>query len=58
MPLRLHGKSRCFCLAHVTNQMGSVEGDFEKGDTDGAEASLTVVSAIAGMWRHSSVQIP
>lgn len=34
------------CLAHVTNQMGRVEGDFEKGAADGAEASLDVVSVI------------
>jgi uridine phosphorylase len=35
------------CLAHVTNQMGRVEIDFEKGAADGAEASLDVVSAVS-----------
>ncbi len=35
------------CLAHVTNQMGRIEGDFEKGMADGAEASLRVVSAVS-----------
>jgi len=31
------------CFAHVTNQMGQVEGDFEKGQANGARASLEVV---------------
>jgi len=42
------------CLAHVTNQMGRVEGDFEKGLADGADVSLRVISAISkacGSWR-------
>ena len=25
------------CLAHVTNRMAQVEGDFEKGDADGSK---------------------
>jgi hypothetical protein len=39
------------CVAHVTNQMGRVEGDFEKGVTDGAEESLKVISLTAERWR-------
>jgi len=39
------------CLAHVTNQMGQIEGDFEKGVGDGAGASLTVIAEIARAWR-------
>jgi uridine phosphorylase len=39
------------CLAHVTNQMGRIEGDFEKGVADGAEESLRAVSLAAGRWR-------
>jgi uridine phosphorylase len=39
------------CIAHVTNQMGRVEGDFEKGAADGAEESLKVISLIACRWR-------
>ncbi len=31
------------CFAHVTNQMGQVEGDFEKGEADGATASLALI---------------
>lgn len=34
------------CLAHVTNQMGTVEGDFEKGEGNGATDALEVVSRI------------
>jgi uridine phosphorylase len=39
------------CFAHVTNQMGQIEGDFEKGVTDGAEESLRVIALVAGQWR-------
>ena len=34
------------CLAHVTNSMGQVDGDFEKGEADGAAEALQVVEAI------------
>jgi uridine phosphorylase len=34
------------CLAHVTNTMGQVEGDFEKGEADGTAEALKVVEAI------------
>jgi purine-nucleoside phosphorylase len=33
------------CFAHVTNTMGQVNGDFEKGEADGAAASLKVIAA-------------
>jgi uridine phosphorylase len=39
------------CFAHVTNQMGRIEGDFEKGAADGAEMSLKVISLAAARWR-------
>ncbi len=39
------------CFAHVTNQMGRIEGDFEKGAADGAEESLRVISLAAGRRR-------
>lgn len=35
------------CFAHVTNQMGSVEGDFEKGEQDGSRDALEVIAAAA-----------
>ena len=34
------------CFAHVTNQMGQ-SGDFEKGEANGATASLALVQAVA-----------
>ena len=39
------------CFAHVTNQMGRIEGDFEKGVADGAKESLRVVALAAASWR-------
>jgi uridine phosphorylase len=35
------------CFAHVTNQMAVIEGDFEKGEADGARDSLDVIAAAA-----------
>jgi uridine phosphorylase len=35
------------CFAHVTNQMGQIEGDFEKGDADGTTDALKVIVATA-----------
>lgn len=35
------------CLAHVTNTMGLTDGDFEKGEADGAAAALAVLETIA-----------
>lgn len=44
------------CFAHVTNAMAQTEGDFEKGEADGAKATLAVVSAAARSW--SATPIP
>ncbi len=38
------------CLAHVTNQLGRAEGDFEKGAGNGARASLDLVALFARTW--------
>lgn len=35
------------CLAHVTNQMAQIEGDFEKGEADGSIDALAVIVAAA-----------
>lgn len=35
------------CFAHVTNQMGSIEGDFEKGEADGAVDALALLVVTA-----------
>jgi hypothetical protein len=37
------------CFAHVSNQLGCVEGDFEKGEGNGAGGSAAVVQPIAKM---------
>lgn len=41
------------CLAHVTNQLGCVEGDFEKGAHNGAARSIALVTAFAGAWARA-----
>jgi hypothetical protein len=38
------------CLAHVSNRLGCVEGDFEKGHSNGARSSIALVTAIASAW--------
>jgi uridine phosphorylase len=43
------GKS-VLCFAHVTNQMGRAEGDFEKGEADGTVDALAVVGAAVAAW--------
>ncbi|WP_206018325.1 nucleoside phosphorylase [Roseovarius nitratireducens] len=39
------------CLAHVTNQMGTIEGDFEKGEANGTSDALAVVSRVVTCLR-------
>ena len=43
------------CFAHVTNAMAQTEGDFEKGEADGAKATLAVVSAAARSWSATPI---
>ena len=38
------------CFAHVTNQMGNIEVDFEKGEADGSLDALKVIAATANAW--------
>ncbi len=38
------------CFAHVTNQMGTVDNDFEKGQADGAHDALTLIHTTAHRW--------
>ena len=35
------------CIAHVTNSMAVDGDDFEKGDTNGATATLALTAAVA-----------
>jgi len=44
------------CVAHVTNQMAQVEGDFEKGEADGSADALTALSSIVVSWRRDAGQ--
>ncbi len=41
------------CFAHVTNQLAQVEGDFEKGEADGAAEALRLLALTAQAWRRS-----
>ena len=41
------------CFAHVTNQMGDGEDDFEKGDADGSHDALAVVDAATDAWQST-----
>jgi nucleoside phosphorylase len=42
------------CLAHVSNQLGCVEGDFEKGIGNGARSSVELIRSIAGARLYMS----
>jgi uridine phosphorylase len=43
---KARGKS-VLCFALVTNQMAQIEGDFEKGESDGSMAALALVRTVA-----------
>lgn len=45
---------KVLCFAHVTNQMARIEGDFEKGEQDGATDSLTLIAAVASAAHRST----
>jgi uridine phosphorylase len=38
------------CIAHVTNAMAQMEGDFEKGEADGTEDALRALGAVVRGW--------
>ncbi len=38
------------CFAHITNQMGNVENDFEKGEAQGSLHAIEVISQAAEAW--------
>ena len=42
------------CLAHVTNQLGCVDGDFDKGEMNGAALSLESATAVADACHHTT----
>ena len=39
------------CFAHVTNQMGQTEGDFEKGQAQGSFTALHILIQTAKAWK-------
>ena len=41
------------CLAHVSNQLGCIEGDFEKGDANGACGAIALLKAFAAAWARA-----
>lgn len=44
------------CFAHVTNQMGNIEGDFEKGEEDGSRTALQLIAATANAWQSGNAR--
>lgn len=38
------------CFAHITNQMGNVENDFEKGEAQGSLDAIEVIAKAAEAW--------
>ncbi len=38
------------CFAQITNQMGNVENDFEKGEANGSLAALELLNQAASLW--------
>jgi uridine phosphorylase len=44
------------CFAHVTNQMAQIDGDFEKGEANGALTTLRLVAITARAWLASQAQ--
>ncbi|MCF6309402.1 MAG: nucleoside phosphorylase [Sulfurimonas sp.] len=43
-------KKTVICFAHVTNQMGNIEGDFEKGEANGSSDALKLIAVTAKKW--------
>ncbi len=46
------------CLAHVTNRMAEIEGDFEKGEAAGSVAVLDLLACLATEWRRRKHAAP
>ncbi len=44
-------KKPVLCIAHVTNQLARIEGDFEKGVSDGAEDSLKLIATLVRVYQ-------
>lgn len=46
------------CLAHVTNQMASIEGDFEKGIANGSQDALQLLAYVSRIWKEAVKDTP
>lgn len=44
-------EKQVICFAQITNRMGSVENDFEKGEAQGSLAALELIGRAAGYWK-------
>jgi len=44
------------CLTHVSNQLGCREGDFEKGEGNGAGSSLDLMMTLAAAWGRETMR--
>ena len=44
---------KSICFAHVTNQMGQTEGDFEKGQAQGSLTTLRILRQTTADWEGS-----
>ena len=42
------------CFAHVTNEMATIENDFEKGEADGNEAFVELIAAAGRAWKNQA----
>jgi uridine phosphorylase len=38
------------CFAYITNQMGNIENDFEKGEAQGSLDAMKVITKAARAW--------
>lgn len=47
-------KKEVVCLAHVTNQMGMIDKDFEKGKDNGNTALLKLISNVICEWKRTA----
>ena len=43
---------RVLCIAHITNMMALAEGDFEKGENDGAAEALGLISVLVSEFAN------
>ena len=46
-------KKKVICFAHVTNQMGRIDKDFEKGKDNGNAVLLQLISNVICEWKKA-----